>query len=120
MPSNVYTYVDEERREEIEEAVEEGGWNSLADYVRTMMRAGENNFAELDPRSSDGSNAGEKRVSNAELRSELSDEFQHVDEVINDLVEDFKADLRHRMKEMERDDAYPVESDGAGNYRIEE
>ena len=120
MPSNVYTYVDEERRKEIEEAVEEGGWNSLADYVRTMIRAGESNFAELDPRSSNGSNAAERRVSSAELRSELTDEFQHVDEVIDDLVKDFRADLRHRMKEMEQDEAYSVESDGAGNYKIEE
>jgi Arc/MetJ-type ribon-helix-helix transcriptional regulator len=119
MPSNVYTYVDEERREEIEEAVEEGEWNSMADYIRTMVRAGENNFAELDPRSSDGSNTANRRVSDADLRGELSDEFRHVDEVIDDLVKDFKADLRHRMKKMERDDDYAVESDGAGNYKIE-
>lgn len=120
MPANVYTYVDEERRNEIEERVEEGGWNSKADYVRTMIRAGESNFAELDPRSSDGSTEPTRRVSDSELRSELTDEHQHVDDVIDDLVKDFKADLRHRMKQMDQDESYPITSDGAGNYKIEQ
>lgn len=92
----------------------------MADYVRTMIRAGESNFADLDPRSSEGSDDTNRRVTDSELRGELNGEYQHIDDVIEDLVMDFKADLRHRMKEMERDDAYPIESDGAGNYRIEE
>jgi hypothetical protein len=119
MPSNVYTYVDEERREEIEQAVEEGGWNSLADYVRCMIRAGESNFAELDPRSSNGSTSASRRVSNAELRSELSEEQQFIDDIIDDLVEDFRSDLSHRLKQMAEDDTVPVETDGRGNYKIE-
>ena len=119
MPSNIYTYVDEDRRKEIEQAVEEGGWNSLADYVRCMIRAGESNFADLDPRSSNGSTSASRRVSDSELRSELNKEFEDIDDIIGDLVKDFESDLSHRLYEMAEDDTVPVTTDGRGNYKIE-
>lgn len=116
----IQTYVEEEREEEMKEAVEEGGWNTLADYLRHMIRVGESDFADLDPRSSNGSTNTKRRISNNELRNELEEEYQDIDQVIGDLVEDFEADLSHRLFEMAEDDAVPVETDGRGNYRIEQ
>lgn len=115
----IQTYVEEEREEEMKQAVEEGGWNTLADYLRHMIRAGESDFADLDPRSSNGSTSASRRVSNTELRNQLSEENEFIDDIIDDLVKDFKSDLTHRLKEMAEDDTVPVETDGAGNYKIE-
>jgi hypothetical protein len=116
----IQTYVDEEREDEMKKAVEEGGWNTLADYMRHMIRAGESDFAELDPRSNGSSGDNERRVSDGQLMVELDEEFQDIDEVINDLVEDFEADLSHRLFEMAKDDSSPVITDGKGNYKIEQ
>jgi len=115
----IQTYVEEEREEEMKQAVEEGGWNTLADYIRHMIRAGESNFAELDPRSSNGSSSPNRRVSNSELRNELNNEYQYVDDITEELVKDFKADLQHRLLQMSEDEASPVTTDGGGNYKIE-
>lgn len=116
----IQTYVTEEREEEMKEAVEEGSWNSLADYIRHMIRAGESNFADLDPRSAENGDDLQRRVSDRELISELDDEFKDIDEVIDDLVQDFESDLSHRLFEMAKDNASPVVTDGKGNYRVEQ
>jgi hypothetical protein len=116
----IQTYVEEEREEEMKQAVEEGGWNTLADYIRHMIRAGESNFADLDPRSSNGSSGHNRRVSNNELRNELNNEYQYVDDITEELVKDFKADLQHRLLQMSEDEASPVTTDGGGNYKIEQ
>lgn len=114
----IQTYVEEEREEEMKQAVEEGGWNTLADYLRHMIRAGESNFVDLDPRSSNGSTNASRRVNNTELQNELNNEFQNIDQIIGDLVEDFESDLSHRLFEMAQDDTIPVETDGRGNYKL--
>jgi len=117
--TSISTSVEEEREEEMKQAVEEGGWNTLADYLRHMIRAGESNFAELDPRSSNGSTSASRRVTNSELRNELSSEYQDIDEIIGDLVEDFESDLSHRLFEMAKDDTSSVDTNGGGEYRLE-
>lgn len=117
--TNVSTYVTEEREEEMKQAVEEGSWNTLADYIRHMIRAGESNFAELDPRTVENGKDESRRVSDSELLNQLDDEFQDIDDLIHDLVKDFESDLSHRLFEMAKDDANPVETDGKGNYRID-
>lgn len=116
----VQTYVTEEREEEMKQAVEEGGWNTLADYIRHMIRAGESDFADLDPRTNGGSEGENRRVTDAELRSQLNDEYQDFDEVVEDLIADFEADLSHRLFEMATDDGTGIETDGKGNYRLEQ
>lgn len=116
----VQTYVTEEREEEMKRAVEEGGWNTLADYIRHMIRAGESDVADLDPRTNKESDGESLRVTDAKLRSQLTDEYQDFDEVVEDLIVDFEADIAYRLFEMATDDATDIETGGKGNYRIEQ
>ena len=115
----IQTYVTEEREEEIKQVVEEEGWNTLADYLRNMIRAGESNFAELDPRSMENGDDHQRRVPDTKLLNQLDGEFENIDEVIDDLVKDFESDLSHRLFEMSKDDGGPVTTDGRGNYRLD-
>lgn len=116
----IQTYVTEEREEEMKRAVEEGGWNTLADYIRHMIRAGESDFAELDPRTTENGEDENQHITDAELLTRLDDEYTNIDDVIEDLIQDFEEDLSQRLFEMAKDDASRVETDGKGNYRIDQ
>lgn len=112
-------YVNEERAEEIDQKIEEGGWNSRSDYLRNIVRAGESNFADLDPRTGINDEIDNQRVSDNQLINEVSNEFRDIDEIIDDLVEDFRSDLTHRLFEMAQSEENPVVSNGRGEYKID-
>ena len=115
----IQTYVTEEREEELKQAVEAGNWNTLADYIRHMIRAGESNVAELDPRGS-GHKPSQERVSDRVLVDELDNEFKDIDQIISNVVSDLEREVSQRLFEMAKDDEHPVVTDGRGNYRIDQ
>lgn len=126
-------YVTEERRDEIDEAVEEGNWSSRSGYLRHVIRAGESNIAELDPRT-DKMNSEEQRrgstdgefVSDEELIQELrtltqdnDGEFVDLDAVINTFLKELESELTDRVFQMSQDPSSAVETDKRGGYKVE-
>lgn len=131
--TKIQIYVSEDRKEEIQERVDEGNWTGLSDYARHTLRAGESNIAELDPRSSEitqTSKAGlekEPFVTDEELISELNHltdenggDFVDSDEVLNTFVEELEGDLIDRLFEMSQQQGNPVETDKVGGFKIEQ
>jgi len=122
--------MSEERREEINEAVESGEWRNRSTYLRHMIQAGESRVAALDPRTdntSDQSNGGsDKFVTDEELISELSrltknaeSEFVTVDELADEFVKEIKSDITDRVFRMANDDESEVQTDKTGGYRVD-
>jgi Arc/MetJ-type ribon-helix-helix transcriptional regulator len=122
--------MSEERREEINEAVESGEWRNRSTYLRHMIQAGESRVAALDPRTdntSTQSNGGsDKFATDEELISELSrltknaeGEFVSVDEIADKFVKEIKSDITDRVFRMANDDESEVQTDKTGGYRVD-
>ena len=130
--TKIQIYVSEERKEEIQERVDEGNWTGLSDYARHALRAGESNIADLDPRSSEITRMStdikkEPYVTDEELISELNrltDEngggFVDSDEVLKTFVEELEGDLIDSLFEMSQQQGNPVETDKVGGFKIEQ
>lgn len=119
----------EERKEEIEEAAEEGNWQNRSAYIRQMIRAGESRVAALDPRTddnTDGSNSSsgdfvtdEAIVSELVRLTEAKDgDFVSVSELADTFVEEVKSDITDRVYRMANDDSSEVITDKQGGYKV--
>ncbi len=124
----------EDRIEEIEKSVEEGNWENRAEYLRHMIRAGESNFAALDPRTSStrsGTASDDKEslgdaIADEDLLSELrqkcdeigDEEFVPADEVIQPFLDNLDAEISKRLLNLGIEDGTSVETNGKGEYRI--
>jgi Arc/MetJ-type ribon-helix-helix transcriptional regulator len=121
--------VSEEQAERIEQRAKEGPYESQADYVRSMLEAGESHIAALDPRTTDGESAGEVTHESAEVAARsLSDgvlvdklpdgesDKEDFDEVVGDIRDKFETVIGNRLLELAQEDSSPVETDGQGNY----
>lgn len=130
--TKIQIYVSENRKEEIQERVDEGNWTGLSDYARHALRAGESNIADLDPRSSEITQTSksdtekEPYVTDEELISELNrltDEnggsFVDSDEVIETFVKELESDLIDRLFQMSQQHGNPVETDKVGGFKVE-
>jgi hypothetical protein len=120
--------IHEERKEEIDQAVEEGTWQNRAAYLRHMIAAGESNVAALDPRTDSESNSQDSSgnfVTDKDIISELvrltedrEDDFVGVDELAEDFVKEIKSDITDRVYRMANDDGSRVITDKQGGYAI--
>jgi len=130
---NLSANVAEEQMQRIEEADEEGEYASKADYIRSMVEAGESNIAALDPRTSDtdsSTNANHDRADEAAAAlsdTALIDQLeqgesnkQGYEESIQKLRQEFEDKLVSRLMELARDPSSPVQADGTGDYYLEE
>lgn len=130
--TKLQVYVSEERKEEIEKRVDEGNWTGISDYARHALKAGESNIADLDPRTSNISQANETDsekehfVTNEELIAELDEltkqhggEFVDVDVLIETFVEELKGDLIDRLFELSQKNNNSVKTDKVGGFKTE-
>lgn len=123
--------VTEERKAEVDKVVEEGPWSNRTEYLRTILRVGESDFATLDPRTSDGQDGRDEtesplEISDTELLAELrrqaeetDEEYVPVEEVVKPFLEDLDQELTDKLLEMGIDDSTGVETDGRGGYKLE-
>lgn len=122
----------EEQYQQLEKAVEERGYASKADYVRSMVEAGESNIAALDPRTTDANTSTHANHDSAEeAAAALSDAVligqldqgesnkQGFDESIQLLRQEFENTLVDRLGELSDDPSSPVQDDNRGNYYLE-
>lgn len=126
------TSFSEEQLQRIEKAAEERGYASKADYVRSMLEAGESNIAALDPRTTDTNTSTHANHDSAEeAAAALSDTVligqldqgesnkQGFDESIQLLRQEFENTLVDRLGELSDDPSSPVQDDNRGNYYLE-
>jgi len=130
--TKLQVYVDEERQDEIDKAVEEGNWSSRSDYLRHVIRAGESNIAELDPRTDEMRSVDRQRGSGdeqlvtddelvQELRSLTEDnngEFVSIDKAIDTFLKELESELTDRLFQMSQDPSSAVETDKRGGYKV--
>jgi len=129
----VPTNFTEEQMQRIEKAVEKGGYSSRADYIRSMLEAGESNIAALDPRTSDTDSPTHVNHDSAkETAAALSDAVlidqlergesnkQGFEESIQKLRQEFENTLAARLGELSNDPSSPVQDDNRGSYYLEE
>jgi Arc/MetJ-type ribon-helix-helix transcriptional regulator len=129
----IHIGLSEERREEIDETVEEGNWKNRSEYIRHIIRVGESDIAALDPRTSSESNTKtseeEESVSAAISTEELltalreqcnqSDkEFVPVDEAIQPFIDDLDGALTDRLLDLGTSEGTGVKTDGRGGYKV--
>jgi len=122
------TSVTPEMLEKIEEAGKNGPYASKAEYVRSMIAAGQSDIAALDPRTADNTRtqknidsveAAAKALDDKVLLSQLSDDKQGFDDIIQLLRQEFENVLANRLNELASDDNSAVETDGRGNYYLD-
>lgn len=101
-----------------------------AKYVRQMWLAGESVVGELDPRIGedtaehnsevDSAEAAAKALDDGVLLSKLSDEPQDYADVLETLTQEFENVLADKLLELSGDDQSAVETDGKGNYFLDQ
>jgi hypothetical protein len=95
------------------------GYNNAAEYLRTMISAGESNIAELDPRTlNDGNRGTADGADNPKhlLLEALDEDYKDLETILEDAFQEFASDY---LYELARDDESPVEKDGF-DFRINE
>jgi Arc/MetJ-type ribon-helix-helix transcriptional regulator len=115
MPENteeIRMKVRPEMKRRIRKKAEEGDYSGMSDYARSMIRAGESNIADLDPRTG-SSEAGSFDVE-ARILNALTTEYQEVDDALDPVL----SSVATRLHNMAEDDSYPVEHDPRKGYRI--
>jgi Arc/MetJ-type ribon-helix-helix transcriptional regulator len=130
---NTSITVSEEQKERIEQRVEEGGYTSQSDYIRSMLEAGESRVAALDPRTSEtptdvqtshGTAEGAARsLSDAALIDQLPDgegNKEGFDEIVEVLRKQFENVIATRLKELEQEESSPIKAAVRGNYWVED
>ncbi|WP_133305168.1 hypothetical protein [Halonotius pteroides] len=130
-PCNITVSEEQDRR--IERAVNEDGYSSKADYVRSMLEAGESNVAALDPRTSDTdtdthanhdtAEAAAKALSDSALIDQLDQgeaNKQGFEKSIQSLRQAFENTLVDRLGELSNNPTSPVQDDNRGNYYLED
>jgi Arc/MetJ-type ribon-helix-helix transcriptional regulator len=131
--TKLQVYVTNERKEEIQNRVDDGNWTGISDYVRHALRSGESNIADLDPRTSgipqsnNTDSDKEPFVTNEELVAELDrltnkneDDFVDADKIVETFVEELKSDLIDRMFQMSQQQSNSVETDKVGGFKIDQ
>jgi len=126
------TKLTEEQYQRIEKAVEEGEYASKAEYMRSMMEAGESNIAALDPRTSntdasthadhDSAEEAAAALSDAVIIDQLEkgeSNKQGFDNSIQLLRQEFENTIADRLGELSNDSSSPVQDDNRGNYYLE-
>lgn len=98
----------------IEDAASEKNYSGYSDYARSMIRAGESDVADLDPRT--GSSEDGSFDIESEMLDGLTNEFQEVDDALDPVL----SNLATRLHHMAENDSYPVEHDPRNGYRIKE
>lgn len=101
-----------------------------AKYVRQMWLAGESVVGELDPRVGrndteynsevDSAEAAAKALDDKVILSKLSSESQAYGEILDSLTQEFENVLANRLLDLANDDQSAVETDGKGNYFIDQ
>ena len=132
-PERFTMALSEEQHRRTKKRVDEGGYSSKSDYVRSMIEAGESNVAALDPRTSDTdtdthanhetAEAAAKALSDSALIDQLSEgesNKQGFEESIQELRQAFENTLVDRLGELSNDPNSPVQDDNRGNYYLEE
>ena len=126
------TYYTKEQYRRIEKKVDEDGYASKSEYVRSMVEAGESNVAALDPRTSETEDthanyetaeAAAKALSDAVLIDQLDQgesNKQRFEESIQVLRQQFENTLVDRLGELSNDPSSPVQDDNRGNYYLED
>ena len=123
--------IDESRKTELMNACEDGNWATLSSYCRHLLRAGESNIANLDPRnynrndSVNGNESGEGEICDEDLLSALinlqeddSNDFVHVDQISKPFVEELEELLNNRLFQLSLNQGSPVQTDKKGGYRV--
>lgn len=129
----VSTTFSEEQYRRIEKRANEGGYSSKAEYVRSMVEAGESDISALDPRTSDTdtdthanhktAEAAAKALSDSALIDQLDQgeaNKQGYEESIQELRQAFENTLIDRLGELSSDPSSPVQNDNRGSYYLEE
>jgi len=129
----LHSKLSEEQYRRMEKRVDEDGYGSKSEYVRSMIEAGESNVAALDPRTSDTdtdthanhdtAEAAAKSLSDSTLIDQLDQgetNKQGFEESIQSLRQAFENTLVERLGELSNDPSSPVQDDNRGNYYLEE
>lgn len=120
--------VTEDMKQRVEEAGE-GDYTSQGEYFRKMFLAGESAVADLDPRVGDNGNssrdidsaeAAAKALDDETLLNCLSEDKQEFSEIVEQLTQEFENVLANRLLELANSDHSAVETDGQGNYYLEQ
>jgi hypothetical protein len=117
-----------ERMKKRAQNAKENGYGSETKYVREMWLAGESVIGDLDPRVEgnaaehnseiDSAKTAAKALDDGVLLSKLSEEPQDYAEVLESITQEFENVLADQLLELARDDQSAVETDGKGNYYL--
>lgn len=119
----------EEQHDRIKKRVKESDYNSKAEYIRSMIKAGESNIAALDPRTNDTDSSSQASHDTAEAAARSLSDTAIIDQLPNgednkisssDVLEEprknFTEVFGSRLKQLAEKESSPVESDFQGNY----
>lgn len=112
--SELYLVMPAEMKRRIKKRADEKDYSGMSDYARSMIRAGESNVADLDPRTK--SSEGGSFDIESRILDGLTDEYQEVDDALDSAI----SSLATRLHDMAEDDSYPVEHDPRDGYRLKE
>jgi Arc/MetJ-type ribon-helix-helix transcriptional regulator len=110
--TELHVRIPVEMKRRIKNAASEKDYSGMSDYARSMIRAGESDVADLDPRT--GSSENRSFDIESEILNGLTDEFQEVDDALDPAL----SSLATRLHNMAEDDSYPVEHDPRNGYKI--
>ena len=100
-------------KQRVEKKTEDGDWSSKSSYMRDMIRAGESNIAEFDPRS--GSNTDKTDEIDKMILDGLDTEIKEIDECLEPALNS----LASRLDEMANNDEYQVERIPRKGYKLD-
>lgn len=107
MPKQMYRRIEKE--------ADSHEWKSKADYIRHLIRAGESNIADLDPRTN-GSMEENDFDPEKLILDGLSGEYKEVDEALEPAVNS----LATKLDEMSNEDSSSIEYHPRKGYRVSE
>lgn len=107
-------------KETMDRARNAEGYSGTAEYIRTMVSAGESNIASLDPRMLNGSMSGPGRGKHDNLDKlifeALDDNYAELDEILDNGLQ---QQISERLLELAQQDDSPVEQNGF-EFKIDE
>ena len=104
--------VPPEMKRRIRKRAEEGEYSGMSDYARSMIRAGESDITELDPRTA-SSESGSFDIE-ARILDSLTNDYQNVDDALDPVL----SSIATRLHKMAEDESSPVEYHPRKGYKI--
>lgn len=126
MTQKITATVPDEMKDRVEEKAKQGPYGSEADYIRSMIRAGESRVADLDPRThTEGTQKEMESLGDVVeelgpklLLDTLTNTPQDIEEIIKRPTDEFQSELAHKLDSMAKNDKSTVHHDPMNGYYI--